>query len=416
MSIAAFSTRIKKSIETSLYLTRKDGGYDSRKKLNADNHVMEINQQTLMDGFGISSDSARLLFKKLKPIVKKSTIPYTSPQKYNQVKRGVFSIVNAHSLVIIARSFSSLKVYLRTYIKSDEKLNNTSLSNFDIGHTVGFGLERKNAVAAARLHQATKSVISTLKLDNNTAGVNQVKAIEADFINAFKDAHATYNANFEKDISITKNVLKGNLSFIFTVPQSEEYNRLLSTLEKQILNDFKNYAFSGHASKSIIEATFEQTEDIFFGRKPKKYKSSTKISGKTKLPGKKPKKSKTVGYSPVKKLLRDRRGQFQSVVNLQNLLQPLVTARVKSDMDSAKYFKTRTGKFTHSVRMGIPTITANNAIDMPYTYKKDPYEAFEKDGTFHRIGREPSRIIERSIREVAIELVNKSFNLNIRGF
>lgn len=417
MSVAAFSDIIKKTINKSLYLTRKEGPYDQRKKLDKENHVMEINQQTLMDGFGISSDAARLLFRKLRNVVKKSTTTYTR-STYNASKKGIFSLVTGSSLVIIARSFQSLKTYLRIYIKNEEKLSNSELNEFDIGHTVGFGLERKNAVSSARLHQASKSVITKLKLDNNLKAIAQMKAIENDFIDAFKNAHLIYTANFDKNVSIAQNKLKGNISFIFTVPQSKEYNNILATLEKTLLKDFRDYNFSGQASKSIKQATDEQYDDIFFGRKPKPYKSSTKTSGKVKLNKENKRKTKTVGYSPVIQRSRSAKGRFQSLVSLQNLLQPLITARVKHNMDHATYFKTRTGQFTSSVKIGNISMTDTNVMQIPYRYDRNPYAAFEAGGTWDstKRGRDtPSTIIDHSIREVALELVYSKFNITTVG-
>ena len=215
-------------------------------------------------------------------------------------------------------------------------------------------------------------------------------------------------------MSLTHLKLKGKLSFVFVVPQSELYNRALGQIEKDIVKQFANTKlFEQTASKSILKATDEQIDLQFLTNKGSTYKSSTKDTGSIKLNSKsKTKKPKTKVYSMPR--VRDAKGRFSSTVKIKEMLQPLVTAAVGANMDSASYFKTDTGRFTKSVRLE-DVVQEDRTLFVKYKYMTNPYEAFETGGSYYRAGREPSSIIEGSIRAAAAKVVGKKFKVVPRG-
>ena len=67
----------------------------------------------------------------------------------------------------------------------------------------------------------------------------------------------------------------------------------------------------------------------------------------------------------------------------------------------------RTGRFAGSVRATDVAITAKGHPSIGYTYQRDPYEVFESSSgsRFSSIARDPRKLIDFSIREIAASQV-----------
>ena len=125
-----------------------------------------------------------------------------------------------------------------------------------------------------------------------------------------------------------------------------------------------------------------------------KGKSAKKL--KTKVSAKKPEVSKRSNIS-LDKLL--------PVINQQ---LPKVVAR---NMGSPK-LNYRTGRFAQSVQAVNTTTTRQGFTSIGYTYMRNPYQVFEYPGGSPRLAtpdRDPRKIIEQSIREIATGLINQRF-------
>jgi len=107
------------------------------------------------------------------------------------------------------------------------------------------------------------------------------------------------------------------------------------------------------------------------------------------------------------------KAETNNVELLKQLLQPFVTLAVGKDMDAADYFRTRTGRFTKSVSI-LDIEQAKNHIDVKYNYRKNPYVAFEQGHSHHRPGREPTKIIQESIRSAAAKIIGSKFKVRPR--
>ena len=67
----------------------------------------------------------------------------------------------------------------------------------------------------------------------------------------------------------------------------------------------------------------------------------------------------------------------------------------------------RTGTFANSVRVNSVTPTASGVPSIDYTYQRDPYEVFELERgrrPWATAQRDPTTIIDKSIREIAAEM------------
>jgi hypothetical protein len=410
MSISSFSKIVKNAITRSLQLTRDKGKYSVRKKLDKKFHVMEISRATLLDGFSvaqttITENKVDKIYGKVKNIVTKT--PKFSNKK-EALRRGsgtIFHHVSAdgNSVLLISTNFSSLSRYLKNNVK---QAGIKELEKIDIGHTVGFGKEEHNAVASARIYQAGKAAIAAAKRKGiDTAPIQN---LVDHYIEEYNQEHLKYRVESTKVGSAAKELV-GKIDFIYTTPQSPEINEtLLGEVEKKLKDQFTaDVMFLYDSSASLKKRMNKQIRDAFFGNPIDSFKDHTPVKGTVKL--NKPIKKKKVVSNPIPRL-RNAKGQFTSTIKLKELLEPLVKKRVKQDMDSAQYFKTLTGRFTSSVQIE-DVMQSSRGLLIKYNYKQRPYRVFEKGGSHYKDGREPSQVIEKSIRQAAAALVSKKFKV-----
>ena len=87
-------------------------------------------------------------------------------------------------------------------------------------------------------------------------------------------------------------------------------------------------------------------------------------------------------------------------LSLQMLIGPLnnqINEAVRKNM-GAPALENRTGRFAGSVRITDIAVTAQGFPSIGYTYQRSPYDKFERETE-----RDPRRLIDRSIREIAAQ-------------
>ena len=87
-------------------------------------------------------------------------------------------------------------------------------------------------------------------------------------------------------------------------------------------------------------------------------------------------------------------------LSLQKLIGPLnnqINETVRENMGAPR-LENRTGRFAGSVRITDINVTAQGFPSIGYTYQRSPYDKFERD-----TDRDPRRLIDRSIREIAAQ-------------
>jgi len=133
------------------------------------------------------------------------------------------------------------------------------------------------------------------------------------------------------------------------------------------------------------------------------YSNST-AKKKVSKPAKKGKQKKaTVGKLPIKKA-RPGRSSANSDITLAALLNKKLPAAVAKNMGAPGLIY-RTGRFASSVQITDVTRTTKGFPSIGYTYSKYPYQTFEPGYLQGSQERDPRKVIDRSIREIAAELL-----------
>jgi hypothetical protein len=132
-----------------------------------------------------------------------------------------------------------------------------------------------------------------------------------------------------------------------------------------------------------------------------KFKIKPEITASTKQ--KKPNLGKPVSkVLPSKK--KSNRGSAQSSVALKELLNAAIDKQVAKNM-KLPALRYRTGRFANSVQVTDITQTPQGYPSIGYTYMKYPYQTFEVGYAQGDPDRDPRKLIDKSIREAAAELL-----------
>ena len=109
--------------------------------------------------------------------------------------------------------------------------------------------------------------------------------------------------------------------------------------------------------------------------------------------------------------LRSLKGQFTSLVSLQNLLNQKLATQVANNMGQEGALVYRTGRFANSARVEKLQMQRDGAIGIFYTYMKYPYQTFEPGFAQGSKARDPKDLITKSIRELATGLVTSRLRI-----
>lgn len=107
--------------------------------------------------------------------------------------------------------------------------------------------------------------------------------------------------------------------------------------------------------------------------------------------------------------LRGLNGKFYSIANLQIILNQRLHDVIKRNMgkgNARSILNYRTGRFARSAEIKKLTLDKQGVVNTFYTYMKYPYQTFEpgyKQGK--PSSRDPKRLIDKSIRQIAKEIV-----------
>jgi len=84
------------------------------------------------------------------------------------------------------------------------------------------------------------------------------------------------------------------------------------------------------------------------------------------------------------------------------LLNAKLPAQIAKNMRSPR-LNYRTGRFASSVRIVNAATTAQGFLSFGYTYMKGPYQTFEPGYAQGSVDRDPRKLIDKSMREIAVE-------------
>ena len=124
-------------------------------------------------------------------------------------------------------------------------------------------------------------------------------------------------------------------------------------------------------------------------------------------------KERIAQRAPIAFRLQDPRGQFNSLINVQGLINALIRTQVARNMKPPALVN-RTGRFANSVNVTNLQFTREGQLTAFYTYMKYPYQTFERGYRQGNQYRDPRLLIDKSIREVAATYVHARFNIQTR--
>lgn len=105
-----------------------------------------------------------------------------------------------------------------------------------------------------------------------------------------------------------------------------------------------------------------------------------------------------------------------NILSLAALINEKLPETIRKNMKPPA-LQNRTGRFSNSVKIVEATYTTQGYPSFGYTYQKDPYQVFEPslgNASWSSQERDPKRLIDRSIREVAAQLMaGRFFNRRI---
>lgn len=122
------------------------------------------------------------------------------------------------------------------------------------------------------------------------------------------------------------------------------------------------------------------------------------------------KKNTQVKVKPISLVQKEKvisskaRSSAQSDITLAALINRALPATIGKNM-SLPGLQYRTGRFASSVQVTDVTRTTKGYPSIGYTYQKYPYQTFEPGYRQGSVDRDPRKVIDRSIREIAAELL-----------
>lgn len=93
-----------------------------------------------------------------------------------------------------------------------------------------------------------------------------------------------------------------------------------------------------------------------------------------------------------------------SVTKLLGYLNARINTRIIDNMNEPQLVN-RTGRFASSVKVVNVIKTPQGYPSIAYTYQRNPYETFEQGNRLGSIHRDPRRLIDFTIREIAAEII-----------
>jgi hypothetical protein len=371
---------------------------------------------------------------------KTATRQYSSiedlPDGYFDKKNAPFVYINGSDSYrfLVARGFDPIRNYITNNVSRDPALiktafgqntlykavvnkagqasgsyTKTTRTKVDIGHIATEGEENLVSPLELKISDILKLGTQT----NNPVIVAEAQKALSDLYSIQADISYSFKNVTPESIKSIKNKL-GSLYVVVTLHRqklnkkfSEEELRIFNTLKANIalkLSKLKIEDIAG--SNTILE---DINEHIFntFARNGKKLKTHAEHKKSKTIKGKSPNvqvQSKNITIVKEKVKVPDK-ASFPSLISLQNLLNSMITQRVKENMGTGNrkdILNLRTGRFAESVKIERMSLSREEMITVFYTYMRNPYGTFSEGGQQQSPrSRDPKLLISKSIREIA---------------
>lgn len=240
-------------------------------------------------------------------------------------------------------------------------------------------------------------------LENSIAKGLNVKASYSKDVNILSGARGSLELEFEPiDINQFKGRLAGQVGEIFRDVI------IGGNVAEEVFKRIDITQIKGSPSmKQDIEKQLVDLLDPKKKQKKSKSKTSTKGSGGgTKVALKRPKKSRAtiVTVATRAKAARKTKDTGFSQVKLYAALNAKINTVVAKNMELPG-LQYQTGRFASGVKITDVSKTPQGFPSIGYTYQLYPYQTFEPGFKQGSIDRDPRKLIDRSIREIAAQMV-----------
>lgn len=194
-------------------------------------------------------------------------------------------------------------------------------------------------------------------------------------------------------------------------PRKKKYLEALKNAQKKLAKD-TILSESSDSRPTIERKKIVKTfEDSVKGKKNvRKTKSDTKLrlanSKVTKTVTKKVTRGNAINASnqPLKGVNKVKKATTESNITLAALINQKLPATVMKNM-RVPGLQNRSGRFAKSARVTDVIRTTKGFPSIGYTYMKYPYQTFEPGYKQGSLERDPRKVIDKSIREIAAELL-----------
>lgn len=265
-------------------------------------------------------------------------------------------------------------------------------------------LEGKMGEALGRAGAKTSVGTKDSTLDRDEGFLNITESTEAFEVD--NKLLKQINEN-DSDFGITREVMLPIPRFLNKAQEKNYEKQAIKALKAEMENLADEQLYEDPTSPSMERMHQEIIAAALLGKKTPKYKVNHKFKERKAPKTKKKKVSlpKTKRAASKAQLIKFKR-QLRTVANQSptSLLALINTKLQRELLDNMGHpaLENVTGRFRNSVRVLKVTQAANQSIQ--YTYDRDPYGVFEKDRD-----RDPRILIDRTIREIAAELVMGKF-------
>lgn len=323
--------------------------------------------------------------------------------------------VNAFVVTSFRYSINQVKKVLLDHIQSQSKMSADRRKELSKNIHKGHGVRG--------------SAVSQVEIAQGLAGITPEQ--ESDLLNNFQAySKKVVPRNVRKEITklITKHrqivtkagKLQDDYFSIVEFQLGKENIGIDASYEKLVKNTFREFIEKEYSDKLINErgssSLKEKVETVIVdgvvGKKPKKVKRSKKANLKTThkatAKGTKSRASGTVTAGATVRKRRARKGVSSSPLKMIAAINAQLPSVLQANMQSPA-LNYRTGRFASSVRVLDAAQTAKGFTSFSYTYQKYPYQTFEPGFAQGSVERDPRKLIDKSIREIATQFAMGRF-------
>jgi len=303
-----------------------------------------------------------------------------------------------------------------------KKIRESAVSN----ETIEKNIDKKLREAGTSLNFSTTQAREA----GTNVIIDMLRRLEIDW----KSKEKQLTNDYDKNITVYGTI--GSSKYNRPGSESYDWKNLRSQMEEEIakalfgdIEDFANKAASMSPVEKIKRITTNQVIDAIVGSQNKNFRvkaTKEKVQKKKKDKSKvgrvdkKTSKERNTSTLAIAASAMSNKGAAtkknsaprSNLLRLQAILNAKLPAEVRKNM-GAPALENQSGAFASSVRVTDISTTAKGFPSIGYTYDKNPYQIFEmgKGKTpWASAQRDPRKLIDRSIREIASEqLVGRFF-------